>query len=31
MLQKAEEGGYFQNTEPIRAGLGAREKRREVK
>ena len=30
MLQKAEEGGDFQHTQPIRAGLGAREKHREV-
>ena len=31
MLQKAEGGGYFQYTEPIRAGCGAREKQKEVK
>ena len=30
MLQKAEMGGDFQHTQPIRAGLGAREKQREV-
>ena len=30
MLQKAEGGGDFQHTQPIRAGLGAREKNREV-
>ena len=30
MLQKAEIGGDFQHTQPIRAGLGAREKQREV-
>ena len=30
MLQKAEDGGDFQHTQPIRAGLGAQEKTREV-
>jgi len=30
MLQKAEMGGDFQHTQPIRAGLGAREKQREL-
>ena len=31
MLQKPEDGGYFQHTQPIRAGLGARKKQKEVK
>ena len=31
MLQKAEHGGDFQHTQPIRAGLGAREKHKEVR
>ena len=30
MLQKAEDGGNFQHTQPIRAGLGAQEKTKEV-